>query len=188
MKRIAIMASGNGSNAESLITKAQELETKLNVVLVITDQPKAYVIERCKKHYIPCLIIEKKSDKSEHEKNILSVLKDFKIDWILLAGYMRILSPTFLKQYPKRVINIHPSLLPAFPGKSGYEDAFAANVTKSGVTIHYVDEGIDTGEIIMQESFNRMKDDTFSDFKNRGMNLEYKLYQQTLEWIANGKI
>jgi formyltetrahydrofolate-dependent phosphoribosylglycinamide formyltransferase len=110
-------------------------------------------------------------------------------DYIVLAGYMRVLSPAFLKHYRDengffRVINIHPSMLPAFPGKNAYEDAFAAGATESGITVHLVDEEVDHGPILAQRAFPRLTDDTLETFKARGLALEHELFPQVLQKLA----
>lgn len=188
MKRVVIFASGSGSNAQALIEKAKELRSNLEIVGVFSDKKEAYVLQRAKQNNIPAMAIEKTGSKVEHEEKIINILSEWKPDWIFLAGYMRILSAQFIEKYPNRIINIHPSLLPEFPGRTGYEDAFHAGVKSSGVTIHYVDEGIDTGKHIIQESFPRYEEDSLEDFKKRGLQLEHKLYPHILEQVAYGKL
>lgn len=187
MIRIAIMASGNGSNAQALIDKAQSL-ANIEIAAIISDHDKSYVVKRAELTKTPCIVAEKTGTQDEHEDIILNILKDLNIDWIFLAGYMRILSEDFVEKYPNKIINIHPSLLPFFPGKNSYEDAFEAKLPKSGITIHYVDEGVDSGEIIIQESFERLEEDTIEDFKARGLEVEHRLYPQILEWVNDGKL
>jgi phosphoribosylglycinamide formyltransferase-1 len=129
----------------------------------------------------------------EHELRLLAELDKYKVDFVVLAGYMRILSSTFLRRFSDsrgfyRVINIHPSLLPAFPGKSAYEDAFDSGVEVSGVTIHFVDEKVDHGPILAQESFPRLANDTLNTFTSRGLALEHTLYPRTLQMLVEGKL
>lgn len=189
---IAILASGTGSNAKALIQFATE--QGFNISCLITDNPMAGVIKIADDHHIECLIIEKKGSKSEHEACILQALKKREIDWILLAGYMRILSPGFVKAFYNQkyqvshIINIHPSLLPKFPGAHAYQEAYAAEVQTSGITIHFVDEGIDSGKVIVQAEFPRLKEDSFEDFKKRGLALEHELYPKVMEKIINNTL
>lgn len=192
---IAIFASGSGSNAEVLIKKAQSLG--INVKYVITDNRNAKVIERCKRLNTPYRVVSFmripgntfSEDKSIHEQRIINILDQAGVEWIFLAGYMRILSDRFLEHFynsktnQNNVINIHPSLLPNFPGKSGYLDAFNAKVAESGITVHFVDSGIDTGKIIAQEKFKRIEDESFEEFSSRGLELEHKIYPQILERV-----
>jgi phosphoribosylglycinamide formyltransferase-1 len=105
-----------------------------------------------------------------------------------LAGFMRLLGPHFLKTYHKKIVNIHPSLLPLFPGVDGYGDAFKAEVTESGCTIHFVDEGIDTGDIIAQTKFPKIRGETFEEFKERGLAIENNFYPEVIEKLLKGLI
>lgn len=196
---VAIFASGTGSNAQALLQKAEDLGQLPRIKAIITDNPDAGVIKHAQRFGIECGIypIQKipgqdfASAKKQQEQKIIARLDELHVQWILLAGYMRILSPAFLQHYynseyaVNQVVNIHPSALPAFPGKDGYGDAFRAGVETSGVTIHFVDAGIDTGPIIQQQLFARLQNDTLESFKARGLALEHQLYPKVLESIFN---
>lgn len=182
--RVAVMASGNGSNAENIARHASACGERLCVPVIICDRPDAFVIERAKKLGIPCEVIPRDGTKEAHEAKIAETLARHDIHVIFLAGYMRILSPAFIRAWPRRIINIHPSLLPAFPGRDGYGDAFRAGVPVSGVTLHYVDEGVDTGPVIAQKTFERRPDDTLETFRARGMELEYQLYREFIDTLV----
>lgn len=186
--KIAILASGNGSNAEAIMAWAIE-SMKAEVVCVLSDKKKAFVIERAKIKNVPTIIIpyEKNEGRASHEKKMIESLHHFQPDWIVLAGFMRLLSPLFLGAFENRVINIHPSLLPLFPGKDAYGDAFRAKVKESGCTVHYVDEGIDTGPIIAQTKFQLIEGESLEDFKRRGLEIENQFYPQVLEKILQAK-
>ncbi len=185
--RLAILASGSGSNAEAIMKWAAE-SSIVEVVCVLSDKRKAGVHERAKKLNVPSTYVIKKKneDNTYHEQRIISHLQDHRPDWIILAGYMKLLGPHFLKTYPNKIINIHPSLLPLFPGLDGYGDAFKAQVRESGCTIHYVDEGIDTGAIIAQKSFPLIPGESFEEFKHRGLAVENKFYPEVLEKLFTG--
>lgn len=199
---IAIFASGTGTNACALLEHAKKINQCSKIKLIITDNPNAGIIKKARDFDFPVLTIPMEQEKfasfSEAKRNqenkIYKILLAQKINWIMLAGYMRILSKDFLNKFynentlVNQIVNIHPSLLPNFPGKDGYQDAFNANVSESGITIHYVDNGVDTGQIIAQSSFQRHQDDTLETFKARGQKLEHKLYPQVLEKIINGSI
>lgn len=187
---IAIFASGNGTIAESIIQHAIKNSYIKNIKTVVTDKENAGVIKRLKNYNVEVKVIcfEKikenySENKNRHEKKIKSYLAEKKINWVCLAGYMRILSKNFLKDYPN-TINIHPSLLPDFKGKSAYEDAFKAGVKESGISLHFVDAGIDTGPIIKQVKFYRDDNDSFDDFKSRGMDIERKIYPELIQQIV----
>jgi phosphoribosylglycinamide formyltransferase-1 len=180
----AVLASGNGTNAENILRHAQKYPETIHVPLVICNKEGAPVIERARKLGVPCEIIVRTGTKAEQEETVIGLLKKNNVEWLFLAGYMAILSPAFIGAYKSRIINIHPSLLPQFPGKDGYGDAFRAGVEKSGVTLHYVDEGVDTGPVIAQKTFLRRADDTLEAFRARGMELEYALYREFIDDLA----
>lgn len=192
--RIAIFASGSGSNAEALIKKAQELSDKVSVEFVLTDRKDAFVLQRAQNHQVRSLIVERTTTRDAHEATILQHIDEHRIDWILLAGYMRLISAPFLHALRERhqgasqVLNIHPSLLPAYPGMDSIERAHKDQVSESGVTIHQVDEGMDTGPIMMQKSLPLLAGEGLADFKMRVHQLEHSLYTQVLTDIAFSKI
>jgi len=189
--KLAILASGNGSNAEILVKKARLLN--LEVVGIFCDKEGAFVLERARQLEVPYELILPlpKEKREDFDRRLWQRLKEYEVKWVFLAGYMRLLSKEFLHNFfdpslkQNRVINIHPSLLPSFPGVRAYEEAFEAGVGLSGVTVHFVDEGIDTGKIIKQKSFPRFKDDSLETFKRRGQNLEHFLYPQVLEELLS---
>ncbi|MBP6322995.1 MAG: phosphoribosylglycinamide formyltransferase, partial [Fusobacteriaceae bacterium] len=154
MVKVAVFASGTGSNFEKLVTYEKENKNcSYNIAILITDIESAKVIAKAKKLGIVTYFVNPKNfdTKEDFENKIVEILNLHNIELIALAGYMRILSKTLLNSYPNKIINIHPSLLPKYPGKSGIADAFMDKAEKTGVTIHYVDSGIDTGKIITQE-------------------------------------
>ena len=187
------MASGSGSNAENIVRFAQQNPDKIKIPLIICDQPGAGVIERAKKLNVPCIVIPgTKETRKEQEKKILETLAEHKVDWVFLAGYMRLISAEFLARFAdatlgvNRIVNIHPSLLPAFPGIDSYRRAYDANVPVSGVTLHFVDNGVDTGPVIEQRKFTRLNNETFESFRDRGLALEYDVYTSFLKRLTSG--
>ncbi len=189
MKKIAILASGSGSNAESIMNWAKG-SAKAQVVCLLSDKKGAGALERASKFGVPAFYVKKKKSESrnDYDQKLIVALKDYDPDWIVLAGYMKLLTPGFLHVFRGRVINIHPSLLPLFPGKNGYAEAFAAGVSESGCTVHYVDEGMDTGEIIAQKSFLLKKGETFDEFKSRGLLIENAFYPEILEKLLTNSL
>lgn len=196
---LAILASGNGSNAENIIQYAKKYPN-LNIRVLISNKESAEALNKAKNLGVKTKICKVQKDqfknltdaKIAQEKEVLAVLKEEKVDWILLAGYMRILSSDFLNEfYDKekdvtRVINIHPSLLPSFPGKDSYRDAYDYGVKVSGATIHFVDTGIDSGPIVLQKSFKRNATDSFEEFNSRGLEVEYELYRELIDILSKG--
>ncbi|MFS1664520.1 phosphoribosylglycinamide formyltransferase [Streptococcus sp. zg-JUN1979] len=182
MKKIAVFASGNGSNFQVI---AEQFE----VAFVFSDHRDAYVLERANQLGVPSYAFELKefSSKADYELAIVELLERYEIDLVVLAGYMKIVAETLLSRYEGRMINIHPAYLPEFPGAHGIEDAWKANVTESGVTIHWVDSGVDSGQIIKQVRVPRLSDDTLESFEARIHEAEYILYPQVLESLGVGR-
>ncbi|MDR1605503.1 MAG: phosphoribosylglycinamide formyltransferase [Streptococcaceae bacterium] len=175
--KLAVFASGSGTNFENLVRKG------LAVDLLVTDKAEAQALKRAETLGIQAYTFELKAfeSKQAYEQAILKLLTAHEIELIVLAGYMKIVSPTLLTAYEGRIINIHPAYLPEFPGAHGIADAWQAGVAESGVTIHYVDAGVDTGQIIAQRRVPRLPDDTLDSFEARIHEMEYLLYPQVLK-------
>lgn len=179
MKKIAVFASGNGSNF-------QVIAEQFPVEFVFSDHRDAYVLERAEKLGVTAHAFELKEfdSKVDYEKAIVALLEKYDIDLVCLAGYMKIVGTTLLKAYEGRIINIHPAYLPEFPGAHGIDDAWEADVDQSGVTIHWVDSGVDTGTVIKQVRVPRLAGDTIESFEARIHENEYKLYPEVLESLG----
>lgn len=190
-QRIAVFASGNGSNYEAMMRTFQEEGwTRGEVALVVCDRPGAYVLKRAEKWGTPSFTLSMKDypDKAAFETAILHQLKEFEIDFIVLAGYMRLLGPTLLNPYLGKIVNIHPSLLPAFPGKDAIGQALRYGVQVTGVTVHFVDEGMDTGPIIAQRPVMIAKEDTYETLAKKIQAVEHELYPQVIKACVEGKV
>ncbi|MFP7494437.1 phosphoribosylglycinamide formyltransferase [Terribacillus saccharophilus] len=177
----AVFASGSGSNAEAIVLAS----LPCSIELVVCDKPEAPVIQKAKNWNTEVFVCDPKTfpDKQAYEQAILLKLQEKQIKWIFLAGYMRLIGPTLLEAYQARIVNIHPSLLPAFAGKDAIGQALAAGVKVSGVTIHYVDAGMDTGSIIAQEAVAVRESDTHETLHQRIQAVEHKLYPKTIDYI-----
>ena len=151
--RFAVFASGHGGNLQAIINAVKKKQIKSRLALIFSDKAEAYALARAKKSKIPTLCVSPKtfSSREDFDRVIVERLKAEQIDYVVLAGYMRLLSPYFIKQYADRIINIHPSLLPAFKGTHAIKDAFEYGVKVTGVTVHFVVDEMDAGEIIAQE-------------------------------------
>ncbi|GGG32494.1 phosphoribosylglycinamide formyltransferase [Lysinibacillus alkalisoli] len=184
--QIAIFASGSGSNFQALHEAIKEGRLDATIAVVITDQPNAYVVQRAEKANIKVVALSPKTfdTKEAYEEKIAEVLKALGVEWLILAGYMRLIGPTLLQAYPKRIINIHPSLLPSFPGKDAIGQAFQHGVKVTGVTVHYVDEGMDTGPIIAQQAVNIIEGDKEAT-ELAIHRVEHELYTAALNRIFN---
>lgn len=185
--KVAIFASGNGTNFESIADNRDLKEAGLVISCLITDNPLAKVIDKAKNREIETLVIDinEFESKKEYEKAIVEYLKPLEIDYILLAGYMRIISEVILNEFPKRIVNIHPAMLPNFPGVHGIRDAFDEQVNNTGVTVHFIDSGIDTGPIIEQASVPILKTDTLEDLEKRVHIQEHLLYPFVINQLIN---
>lgn len=185
MKRIAIFASGSGSNFQSIADCINRGKLQAEIVLLVCDRPSAFVIERAKKENIPTFVFSARDyeNKVAFETAILQQLQENKVEFIVLAGYMRLIGETLLASYSHKIVNIHPSLLPAFPGKDAIGQAFDAAVKVTGVTIHYVDEGMDTGPIIDQKAVEIKNDDSKETLQHRIQETEHWLYPEVLQRI-----
>lgn len=190
MRRIAIFASGSGSNFQAIIDAIKSGMLQAEVRLLVCDQKNAKVIERANKEGIPSFIFSAKDypSKPEYEKAILQELRQNEIEWIILAGFMRIIGETLIRAYEGKMVNIHPSLLPAFPGKDAIGQALNAKVNITGVTIHYVDQGMDTGPIIAQQSVTIEEHDTHDSLQKKIQQVEHILYPKIInELLVGGK-
>jgi phosphoribosylformylglycinamidine synthase II/formyltetrahydrofolate-dependent phosphoribosylglycinamide formyltransferase len=186
MKKIVILASGRGSNAEAIYNFSKT--NAFEIAAIISDNAKALVLEKAKNWNVPAIAVPRqvKETRGDHEARLMGQLKKLDFDLIVLAGYARLLSQQFLSEFPPRtIVNIHPSLLPLYPGLNSYQRAFADGVKESGITIHFVDEGMDTGEIILQEKFSREPSDDLESFEKRGLALEHKHYPEAIATILN---
>lgn len=182
MKKIVILASGNGSNFEAIVRSLRRWQCGIEVLSLITDNKDAYAIKRARRLKVPAKILNFKDfeSKLEYNRHLLKELVNFSPNLIVLAGYMRILPPFVVDQFMGKIINIHPSLLPAFPGLNAIERAYKAGVKYTGITIHYVDRGIDTGRIIEQRCIRIRGDDTLHSLEKRIHRLEHYHYPRVI--------
>lgn len=182
--KIAVFASGSGSNFEAIAHACRSGELLAEIVVVITDRPAAYVVERAKEMNIPVAAYEAKAFRSKEafEEAIVERLTDDGVEWLVLAGYMRLIGPTLLNAFPSRIVNIHPSLLPAFPGKDAIGQAIAHGVKVTGVTVHLVDEGMDTGPILAQQAVAVVHNDLEKTAQSIH-EVEHVLYKETLQQL-----
>ena len=187
--RIAVFASGNGSNFQAIAEAIASKQVAATICFLFCDNPKAYVIDRAKKIGVPYTVFSPKNYDSRvaYETELLKQLEISKVDLVVLAGYMRIIGPTLLTAYANRILNIHPSLLPCFPGKSSIRDAFEANEKKTGVTVHFIDEGVDTGPIIAQEEVAILPEDTLDSLEAKIHQVEHRLFPQVIQKLIENK-
>jgi phosphoribosylglycinamide formyltransferase-1 len=186
---ISVLISGSGSNLQSIIDQAEAGTLPIKICCVISNKSDAFGLERARKHGIPAVCVPSKGKtREEHEREIIDVLESHGVELVVLAGYMRLLSPVMLERFKGRVINIHPALLPSFPGTHGYEDAWDYGVKVSGCTVHFVDEGCDTGPIILQAVNPVEPDDTLETFRQRGLSIEHKALPEAISLYCAGRL
>ncbi len=181
-KRILILASGRGSNMESILKAIDQGQIAGEAVGVISSNPDAPAIEKCCQHNIPYSVVDRKSfsTKADFQKALLVTVQGFRPDLICLAGFMHILGSEFIGKYRNRIINIHPSLLPSFPGLNAQEQALQYGVRFSGCTVHFVDEGMDTGPIILQAVVPVHSDDDAQSLAARILVEEHRIYPEAV--------
>jgi len=190
MINIAVLASGNGTNLQSIIDKIESGFLTAKISFVLSDRKDAFALERAKNHNIKAIFLDPKKYKSreDYDSQIIKCLEKNGANLVILAGFMRLLSSSFVAKYKYRIINIHPSLLPSFPGIHGYEDAWEYAVKISGCTVHFVDEGLDTGPIILQKLNPVNDNDTFESFKERGLQIEHEALPEAIKLFCEDRL
>ena len=187
---IAVFCSGNGSNFQAIADSVKGGEIPAKVALMVCDNPQAFALERAKKEGIKSLLVERKDFRTKQgfEAEIIKNLEKENIGLICLAGFMRLVSPEFIQRYRNKVLNIHPALLPSFRGTQGIKDALDYGARVTGVTVHFVDEKMDHGPIILQQALEIKDEDTEESLANRIHELEHKFYPQAIKLFVTGKL
>lgn len=187
MKTIAVFASGNGTNFQAIVDSVSCGMLKVHIALLVGDKRRAFVFKRAQAAGIRTLFADPKKfkTKQEYEAFIIRHLKKEGVELIVLAGFMRILSPFFVKKYKNRILNIHPSLLPAFSGKDAVKQALRYGVKVSGVTVHLVDEHVDHGPIIAQEAVTVLGHEKIKELEARIHEVEHKVYPEAIDRIVS---
>jgi len=190
MLKIGVLASGRGSNFQSIIDAMNSGKLSIEIAVLITDNGSAFAIERAKKHGISYLVMNPGDYRSRDDffLEIAETLKKRGVGLVVLAGFMRIIGKQLIEAFPNMVMNIHPALLPSFPGLHGQSQAFEYSVKISGCTVHFVDEGMDTGPIIIQAAVPVLQDDTEESLSERILALEHQIYPEAIRLFSEGKI
>src|SRR6201997_2816713 len=188
MKNLGILLSGRGSNFEAIAKNiASGRIPDARIAVVISNKHEAAGIETARRLGLKTLVIVSKGmQREEHDRAVVTALKEHKVDLVCMAGYMRLLSPWFVQQFPRKILNIHPSLLPAFPGLEAQEQAFAYGVKISGCTVHFVDEELDHGAIILQKTVPVMDDDDEHALAARILEQEHIAYTEAINTVLDG--
>ena len=187
---IAVFASGRGSNFSAIARAVKNGKIKAILALLVCDNPKAKVLAKAKRQGVKIVLVKEEdfANKKDFEEKIIQHLKEENIELIVLAGFMRLLSPEFISQYKNKILNIHPALLPSFKGTAGIKDAFDYGVKITGVTVHFVDEEMDHGSIILQQAMKIEEDDTLETLEAKIHKIEHKLYPQAIQLFIEGRL
>lgn len=188
--RLAVLASGRGSNFEAIYQAIAENRLKAEMVSVISDKKDALVLHKAQARKIEtfCIAPGDFAGKAEYEREIIKILRERQIDLVVLAGYMRLVGPELLQAYPWKIVNIHPALLPSFPGLDAQRQAVDYGVKYSGCTVHFVDDGVDSGPIIMQRVVPVLPEDTGETLAARILLQEHQVYAEALQLLAEGQV
>jgi phosphoribosylglycinamide formyltransferase-1 len=187
---LAVFASGKGTNFAAIARAVKSGKLKANLALLVCDQPGALVLAKARRAGTKIALIKREdfAGREEFEKEIIRRLDEYKIDLIVLAGFMRVLGPDLIRRYQNKIMNIHPALLPAFKGSAGIKDAFDYGVKVTGVTVHFVDEEMDHGPIILQAAVKVEEKDTLQTLEAKIHQVEHKLYPQAIRLFSEGKL
>jgi len=191
MLNIAVFCSGNGTNLQAIINSIKSKKLRgVSIALVVSDNYKAFALKRAKKAKIDCLVIEPRYfvSKSEFEKEIIKNLKSRNVKLIVLAGFMRIIGKDLINTYRNKILNIHPALLPSFKGAHGIKDAFLYGVKVTGVTVHFVDDRMDHGPIILQKEVQVKEKESLKSLEVKIHNVEHALYYKAISLFAQGRL
>lgn len=190
MEKLGVLCSGRGTDLQSIIDAIARKEVTAEIAVVLTDKADAYALTRAEKAGIKAVCVNRKEyvDRESFEKAMVNELEAAGVTLVVLAGFMRILTPYFVRKYAGRLLNIHPALLPSFPGAHAHRDVLAYGVKVSGCTVHFVDEGTDSGPIILQAAVPVLDDDTEETLGARVLAKEHVIYPQAIQLFCEGKL
>ena len=187
---LAVCCSGQGTNLQAILQAIRRRRLRARIAVVISDNPRAFAIQRALKAGIPTVVIDPRRFRSreQFDRALAKVIDVKKARWVVLAGFMRILSPWFIRRYFRRIFNIHPALLPNFPGCHAVRDALRYGVKVTGVTVHFVDEKVDQGPIILQETVPIQNSETEEALLNRIHRVEHRIYPRAIHLALQGRL
>jgi phosphoribosylglycinamide formyltransferase 1 len=187
---IGVLVSGSGSNLQSIIDHIEAGTLDAEIGIVISNNPDAFSLERCRNHRIRSVVVDHRQfdSRESYDHQMITILESSGVELVVMAGFMRILSPEFFRAFPRRIMNIHPALLPAFPGIHVQRKALEYGVKFTGCTVHFADEGVDTGPIIIQSVVPVYEDDTAATLAARILKEEHRIYPQAIQYYAEGRI
>jgi phosphoribosylglycinamide formyltransferase-1 len=188
--KIGILVSGSGSNLQSIIDQIEQGRLQAEIKVVISNNPEAYALERAARRHLAVQVVNQLDfqKREDFDRQMTAALQACDVELVVLAGFMRVLTPLFLGSFPGRIMNIHPALLPAFPGLHVQQQAIDYGVTFAGCTVHFVDEGVDTGPIIIQAVVPVLDDDTADTLAARILREEHQIYPRAIQLYAEGRL
>lgn len=187
---IAVLVSGGGTNLQSLIDRIEQGLVPARIALVLSNTPEAYGLVRAQKHGLPTAVVPHSDfpNRESHDRAVVDAIRSAGAEAVVLAGYMRLLSAHFIQCFPQRILNIHPALLPAFPGLHGQQQAADYGVKLAGATVHIVDEALDSGPIVLQAALPTVGGEDAQTLAQRILRLEHRIYPQAVKWLAEGRL
>lgn len=187
---IGVLASGRGSNLQAIIDAVESKRLSARIVCVISDKKDAQALDRARQHGAKAIFLDPRGydSRQDYDQALVECLRSHEVELVCLAGFMRILSPAFVQAFPGQILNIHPSLLPSFPGLKVQRKALEHGVKFSGCTVHFVTEEVDAGPIVIQASVPVLDGDTEESLSERILAEEHKIYPQAIQWIADGRL
>ncbi|KKM98998.1 hypothetical protein LCGC14_1152290 [marine sediment metagenome] len=188
--KIAVLASGSGSNLKALIDSIKDGSLPAEIALVISNNPEAFALERAKREGIESRVVRESDfdSRENYDEELIKIIKDYNVELVVLAGYMLICSKPLVEEFYGKLINLHPSMLPEFPGADAIGDALRSGAKITGVTVHFVDEGCDSGPIIFQEEVVIKEDDTEETLAERIHTVEHKILPKAVKYYAQGRL
>lgn len=187
---LGVLVSGGGSNLQSILDAIAEARLDARVEVVVSNKADAFALERAKARGVRTEVLSHRDfpTREAYDAGLVTILRDAGVEWVALAGFMRVLSPVFLDAFPNRVLNVHPSLLPAFPGVNAQKQAFDYGVKVSGCTVHFVDGGVDSGPVLLQRAVEVREDDDEESLRHRILAAEHEAFVAALSLVAQGRV
>jgi phosphoribosylglycinamide formyltransferase-1 len=188
--KLGVLVSGSGSNLQAIIDRIEAGALNAEIRVAISNKPDAYALLRCAKHGIPAVVIRHQEfrTREDFDRRMIEILQAHAVELVVMAGFMRVLTPVFLKAFPMRIMNIHPALLPAFPGTHVQQQAIDYGVKFSGCTVHFADQGVDTGPVIIQAIVPVLPQDTADTLAARILREEHRIFPQAIQFYADGRL
>ncbi len=188
--KLGVLVSGGGSNLQAIIDNIEAGRLDAQICIVISNNADAFSLQRCRNHNVPAIVVDHRvyTSRNDFDRHLIDILRSYDVELVVMAGFMRILTKSFLAAFPMRIMNIHPALLPAFPGLHVQKQALDYGVRFSGCTVHFADGGVDTGPIIIQAVVPVFDEDNEERLAARILQEEHKIYSRAIQWYAENRL